>query len=274
MKYGFLGPKGTFSHSAAAFFAKNNETIPYSSIYNALLAAKNGEVDYAVVPIENSTEGSVNTALDSLIFDFDMPIKAQLNLPISESLVAKSDTSLEEITKVLSHTQPFAQCSDFLRKKLPFAETVSVSSTAEAMRLVSESDEKLAAIGNKLSAPLYGLDVLREHIENDDKNFTIFALVSPKKADPDKGAQKTTIAFSVLNEPGNLFKILSIFSIYDVNMTKILSRPMRNRPEEYVFFVDLENGDKKDIEDAMTMVRRKTSFFKLLGSYNVYDLRQ
>lgn len=274
MKYGFLGPEGTFSHSAAAFFAKGEEVVPFSSIYNALSAAANREIDFAVVPVENSTEGSVNATLDSLIFDFDLTIHSRLNMPITESLVAKKDTDFKDITKILSHPQPLAQCSKHLREKLPYAKTLSVASTAEAMRQVADSSEPIAAIGNRFAAPIYGLKVLEEHIEDDSKNFTSFALVSTDKSSSEDGNVKTTIAFSVLNEPGNLFKILSIFSIYDVNMTKIISRPMRNRPEEYVFFVDLENINKKDIEDAITMVRRKTSFFKLLGTYKVHDLRQ
>ncbi|MCD8214280.1 MAG: prephenate dehydratase [Clostridiales bacterium] len=273
MKYGYLGPQGTFSHSAADFFAGEEETVPYSSIYNVLLAVDGGEIDCGVVPVENSTEGSINTTIDTLIFDFDLKMTAQLNMPIAESLVVKEGTRFEDITRVLSHPQPLAQCSHYLRENLPYAETFSVSSTTEAMKQVSESEEPIAAIGNKISAPLYGLRVLRENIQDDSRNFTQFALVSKREAVKPEKTTKTTVAFSVLNEPGNLFKILSIFSIYDVNMVKIISRPMRNRPEEYVFFVELENNNPKDIEESLMMVKRKTSFFKILGTYNLYDLR-
>ncbi len=274
MKYGYLGPKGTFSHSAADFFSNGEETVPFTSIYNVLSAVDSGEIDFGVVPVENSTEGSINATLDSLIFDFDLKMKAQLNMPIAESLVVKEDTAFEDITSVLSHPQPLAQCSHYLRENLPKAETFSVSSTTEAMRQVSQSPEPIAAIGNKISAPMYGLKALRENIQDDKRNFTQFALVSKKAGDKAEENNKTTIAFSVLNEPGSLFKILSIFSIYDVNMTKIISRPMRNRPEEYVFYVELENSSVKDIEESLTMVKRKTSFFKILGTYKLYDLRK
>ncbi|MCD8089375.1 MAG: prephenate dehydratase [Clostridiales bacterium] len=273
MKYGYLGPKGTFSHSAADFFAKGEETVPFTSIYNVLSAVDGGEADFGVVPVENSTEGSINTTLDTLIFDFDLNMSAQLNMPIAESLVVREGTAIEDITKVLSHPQPLAQCSYYLRENLPSAETVSVSSTTEAMRQVSESSEPVAAIGNKISAPMSGLKGLKEKIQDDKRNFTQFALVSKKPCSVSGENTKTTIAFSVRNEPGSLFKILSIFSIYDVNMTKIISRPMRNRPEEYVFYAELENDSPKDIEESLTMVRRKTSFLKILGKYRLYDLR-
>ncbi len=273
MKYGFLGPLGTFSHSAAAYFAGSEQLVPYPSIYKALSAVNDGEADFAVVPVENSTEGSVNATIDALIFDFSLFIDAQLNMPIEEGLFAKTKLELSEIKKVLSHPQALAQCAVFIRENLPEAEVISVASTSEAMRVVANSDEPIAAIGNKFSAPLYGLETLRERIQDSNKNFTRFALVR-KDAPKEAGERtKTTVSFSVSNEPGCLFKILSIFSIYDVNMTKLISRPMRDKPEEYVFFVDLENDDLKDIADALTMVKRKTSFYKLLGSYNIYDLR-
>ncbi|MCD8159341.1 MAG: prephenate dehydratase [Clostridiales bacterium] len=273
MKYGYLGPKGTFSHSAADFFAKNEETVPFSSIYKVLSAVDGGKIDCGVVPVENSTEGSINATLDTLIFDFNLKMTAQLNMPIAESLVVKEGTAFEDIKRVLSHPQPIAQCSHYLRENLPWAETITVSSTTEAMKQVSESSEPIAAIGNKISAPMYGLKVLRESIQDDKRNFTQFALVSKKEDSKPGENTKTTVAFSVANEPGSLFMILGIFSIYDVNMVKIISRPMRNRPEEYVFFVELENKNAKDIEDSLTMVKRKTSFFKVLGTYNLYDLR-
>ncbi len=273
MKYGFLGPMGTFSHSAASYFAKGEELVPYPSIYDVLLAVNGGEIDYAVVPVENSTEGSVNATIDALIFDFSLFIDAQLNMPIEEGLFAKDDIELSDIKKVLSHPQALAQCSAFLRKNLPNAQIISAASTSEAMRIVSESEEDAAAIGNKISAPIYGLKILREKIQDSDKNFTRFALVRKNAPSEASERTKTTVSFSVSNEPGCLFKILSIFSIYDVNLTKLISRPMRDRPEEYVFFVDLENDDLNDIRDALTMVKRKTSFYKLLGSYNIYDLR-
>lgn len=274
MKYGYLGPEGTFSHSAACFFAGEEDTVPYSSIYGTLSALSEGSLDFAVVPIENSTEGSVNAAVDALIFDFDLSVKAQLNLPISESLAVKPGTAFNDITRVLSHPQPIAQCCQYLRENLPDIPTETTSSTAAAMRLVAASDEPIAAIGSKTAAKLYGLEVIKPHIEDNKSNFTQFALVSKDTTHPAQYKERTTIAFSVFNEPGTLLRILTVFSMFDLNMIKILSRPMRNRPEEYVFYIDLENADKKDIDDALTMVKRKASFFKVLGTYDIYDLRK
>ncbi|MCD7854762.1 MAG: prephenate dehydratase [Clostridiales bacterium] len=274
MKYGYLGPRGTFSHTAADFFAQNEETVPFPSIYAVLSALSEGSVDFAVVPIENSTEGSVNASVDSLIFDFDFSLKAQLNLPITENLAVKPETKFEDITKVISHPQPIAQCSRYLRNNLPEVPTETVSSTAAAMQIVAETNKPLAAIGGAKAAELYGLKVIREHIQDNDSNFTQFALVSRDTSHPTEYKERITIAFSVFNEPGTLLRILTVLSMFDLNMIKILSRPMRNRPEEYVFYIDLENADKKDIDDAFTMIKRKASFFKFLGTYDIYDLRK
>ncbi len=273
MKYGYLGPKGTFSHSAALHFGGEKQIVPFSTIYAALNAVQTDEINYAVVPVENSTEGSVNATLDSLIFDFDLYINAQLNMPISENLMVKHGTKINDITKVVSHNQPLAQCSGYLRQNLPNVPTQAVSSTAAAMKLAAESSEPLAAIGNKISAKIYGLEILKEDIQDDKSNFTQFALVSKKNNETAENCLKTTVAFSVTNQPGGLLNILTVFQVYDVNMTKIISRPMRSRSEEYVFFIDIENTNKEDIASALKMIKRKSSFYKLLGTYSIQDLR-
>ncbi len=273
MNVAYLGPRGTFTEMAAKILGKGSNFIPYHSFYEALIAVEKGEADEAVVPVENSIEGVVNGTADCLIFDVELYIQELLILPIRQCLIAKNDTALNEITHVLSHPHAIPQCRDFIEKYLPQADIITESSTAEAVRKVSESDEKIAGIGAAAAAELYGLNVLAEGIQNTDNNFTQFVRVSKSK-NMDYVKEKVTICFSTNDEPGALYKILDIFSIFDINMSKIASRPMRNRPMEYVFLIDLDvNNNSKDIEDAIKLIERKSSFCKNLGCYDVRDNR-
>lgn len=273
MKVAYLGPRGTFTEMAAAILEKDNEIIPYHSFFEALMAVEKGEADEAVVPFENSIEGVVNGTVDCLIFDVDLYIQELLILPIRQCLIAKEGTDIKSISRILSHPHAIPQCSDFIEKYMPCAELVSESSTAEAIRKVSEAEEGVAGIGAQCAAKMYGLSVLAEGIQNTDNNFTQFLRVS-KKRNLEYVKEKVTMCFSTTDEPGALYKILDIFSIFDINMSKIVSRPMRNRPMEYVFLIDLDvDNNSKDIEDAIKLIERKSSFCKNLGCYNVIDNR-
>lgn len=273
MKTGYLGPQGTFTEMAAKLMSRDNEIIPYHSFSEALMAVEKCEADEAVVPFENSIEGVVNGTADCLIFDVDLYIQELLILPIRQCLIAKEGTKTEDITRILSHPHAIPQCRNFIEKYMPQAELISESSTAEAIRKVSESDYGTAGIGAQCAAEMYGLSVLYEGIQNTDNNFTQFLRVSKKK-NLEYIREKVTICFSTTDEPGALYKILDIFSIFDINMSKIVSRPMRNKPMEYVFLIDLDvNNNSKDIEDAIKLIERKSSFCKNLGCYNVTDNR-
>jgi prephenate dehydratase len=162
-----------------------------------------------------------------------------------------------------------------LRKNLALATRKTVSSTAEGMKIVANSENRdIAAIGSKNAATLYGLEVLAEGIQDTNNNFTQFARVSKTKTDKIVNNKKCTICFSTENKPGYLYKMLEIFSIYDINMSKIASRPMRNKPMEYVFLIDIDVYDNAaDVEDAIKLLKRKTSFFKNLGVYALCDKR-
>lgn len=277
MNLGYLGPRGTFSEQAAMTMAPGENIIPYHSFWEALEAVKENKLDGAIVPIENSIEGTVNATVDSLVFDVELYIQKLLIMPIEQCLLGYKGMKFEDIKTVMSHPHALPQCKQFFRKHMPQADMVTTSSTAEGIRLAagSQKHEGIAAIGAKTAAELYGLEILAEGIQDNDSNFTQFILVSKNNtASPEMG-KKTTLCFSTEDKPGSLYKLLDIFAIFDVNMSKIVSRPMRNRPMEYVFIIDLENeNNEKDVRDALTMLERKTPFYKNLGFYNVIDKRK
>ncbi|MDR1538732.1 MAG: prephenate dehydratase [Clostridiales bacterium] len=289
MKIGYLGPQGTFTHQAALIIRDDwlescrdsmadalpeeescssyPEVCDLPAIEDVMQGVSDGILDLAVVPLENSTEGVVNITLDSLIFDQDLHIKRQLTLPISHCLMRKPGAIQGDPEKIYSHSQSLAQCRRYLRSRFPGAELVHMPSNAEAARFVKGSGGNFAAVGPKLAAQIYSLETEACGIQDQASNSTTFAALAKGSGSKAIIAGKTTIAFSTLNKPGSLYKILDIFSLWDINMTKIISRPMKNKPGEYVFYVDLEDYVAKDLEDALTMVRRKTNFFKFLGSY-------
>lgn len=274
MKVGYLGPRGTFSEQAGRILAKGNELVPYHSFLEALKAVENGEVEEAVVPIENSIEGIVNATIDSLAFDVDLYIQELLILPIEQCLIAKNGVKLEDIEKIMSHPHAIPQCKNFINKNLTEVETETRASTAGAIQAVAEGDNKSAGIGAKCAAELYGLEVLAESIQDTDDNFTEFARVSKHKSLEYTNGNIVTICFSTTDEPGALLKILDIFSIYDINMSKIYSRPLRNKPFEYIFIIDLDvDNNEDDFVSAIKLLERKTTFCKKLGCYSIVDKR-
>ncbi len=270
MKVGYLGPNGTFSEQAVLNYSKiysDVELIQFPTIRGVLDAVENGIVDEGVVPFENSIEGVVTTTIDGLIFDDKkLYIKSEVVIGISQNLLVRSDYNGEKIERIISHPQGIAQCDKFLRENFKDTLCEAVSSTGEGARIVSESKEFLASISPKRSAEIYGLKILKENIQDDSSNQTRFVVVtneSPKSLLGDK----TSIVFTTDHKPGELYKILDIFAIWDINMTKIESRPMKHKLGTYCFFIDVEAENKDDLRDALKMVERKTSFFRLLGSY-------
>ena len=274
MDVGYLGPRGTFTEQAAKIMMPNDNLIPYHTFAEALIAVEKGNISSAVVPIENSIEGIVNSTVDSLIFDVNLNIQRLLVLPINQCFIAKKGADIKNIKKIYSHPHAIPQCKKYLSKNFIEADTISVSSTAEAIKFVAETDENVAGIGNSAAAELYGLEIIQESIQDTDDNFTMFILVSKNKTNDYAPGKKITLCFSTENKPGSLYKLLDIFSIFDINMSKIYSRPMKSKPMEYVFFIDIDIEDNvKDIQDALKLIERKTTFFKNLGCYNTIDIR-
>jgi prephenate dehydratase len=275
LRVAFLGPAGTFAEEALRVSAPAGELeeIPYPTVYETVMAVQNGEVDRAVVPIENSLEGSVTATLDALAGEADrVRIAAEVVRPIAHSLIARPGLAVGDVRRVISHPQAIAQCAGFLRKALPDAETGSAPSTAEAVRLAAESDEPIAALGPRLAAELYGCDILAEGVEDRSDNSTRFVWLAPDGVAPTDRPTKTSIVFWGFNDesPGALVGVLGELAGRDVNLTKIESRPRRVRLGHYMFFADLEGaGDEPPVRDALDALGARVQALKVLGSYPV-----
>ena len=273
LKFGFLGPGGTFTEEAVAKYPLAAEAvlIPYPSIPEVIMAVAQGQVQEGIVPTENSIEGAVNVSLDMLVHQVDLQIKYEVVLPVQHNLLARPGTKIEDVEIVYSHPQALAQCANFTSGRLSQAAVRSTTSTTVAASLVSESQEKWAAIGTKTAAQLYGLEILVEGIQAVNDNYTRF-LVLAQDDHPPTGQDKTSIAFAQQKDrPGGLYSIMGEFALRNINLTRIESRPTRKMLGEYIFFLDLE-GHRKDevVREALEQVAEKTTFFKILGSYPRY----
>jgi prephenate dehydratase len=273
VRVGFLGPAGTYAEEALRASAPGVvDEVPFATVYETVMAVQSGSVDRAVVPIENSLEGSVTTTLDTLAGEADrVRIVAEVVRPISHSVVARPGVRLGDVVRVVSHPQALAQCRRFLRERLPAARTESAGSTAEAVRLVAGSEEPLAAVGTRLAAELYGCEVLAEGVEDGAGNLTRFVWLGPEGAEPLGGVpDKTSVVFWGFNDesPGALVGVLSELADRSINLTKIESRPRRMRLGHYMFFADLDGAeDDERVAAALEGLRRRVETLKVLGSY-------
>lgn len=278
MRVTYLGPPGTFTEDALSDAAPDAgvEAIASPSVYAAIVAVEAGEADRAFVPFENSIEGAVRATLDTLAFDASgVTLVGEHDFPISHCLIARERMPLERIELVLSHPQATAQCARFLREHLRRAEVRAVSSTAEAVRLVSESAEPWGALGAASAAELYGAAVLRDGVEDEPDNVTRFVWVAPAGTDlpPGDGRPwRTSLVFAELGEdkPGALVDALQAFSGQGVNLTRIESRPRRSGLGRYMFFLDLEGGVTDErVAAAIDALREQAESVRILGSYPV-----
>ncbi|MDF2523038.1 MAG: prephenate dehydratase [Clostridiales bacterium] len=273
---GYLGPNGTFSHEAYNEYVKKSgiggsvKPCEYNNLADILLDVQNGSLDEAIVPIENSLEGAVNATMDILASEADLKIKAELVIPIKANLLIKKGMQVKDISCILSHPQPLGQCRNYIATNFPGVEVVSVYSTAGAAVEVANGRKGCAAIGTKVAAEVYGLEIAASDIQDMDNNLTRFVVVGKEDCSI-SGVDKTSIVFSTEDRPGSLYRILDIFSLWDINMTRIESRPAKNKLGKYIFFIDIiGHKEEEDIREALAMVKRKTSFYKLLGSYPIF----
>lgn len=268
-KLAYLGPSGTFCEQAARRWAAKGswELVPYGSIDQVMAAVQSQSADRGVVPIENSCEGSVNQTLDLLAYEYDLQICAEIVLPVQHNLLARAGVRAEEITRVLSHPQAFAQCRKYLAAHFPHQEYVDVSSTAEAARRVAESREPWAAIGTSNAAAEYGLEVRAECIQDRKHNETRFVVLG-RESSPLLHPAKTSLVLYLLNQPGALYKALEQFYRHNINLTKIESRPAQTRIGDYLFFIDID-GHQQDpsVREALAGLKSITRELKILGSY-------
>jgi prephenate dehydratase len=284
MRAGYFGPEGT--HTQEALLADTAglqlDLVPLATIYDTVMAVHEGAVDTALVPIENSLEGSVNATLDALAMETDdVMIVGEVVQPIRHCLIARTSLELSEIETVVSHPQANAQCARFIRTRLPQAQVMAGSSTADAVRVVAEHDGPWAALGNRLAAERYGCQVLRAGVEDVAENETRFVWLArtgtppggPRvlaSGSPPLGPWKTAIVFWGLGSeaPGWLVACLSEFAQRGVNLTRIESRPRKQGLGRYMFFADLEGheGDAP-IAAGLAGLRDHVERLKVLGSY-------
>jgi chorismate mutase/prephenate dehydratase len=265
LRIAYLGPAGTFSHAAVSkHFGQFVEALPYATIDEIFRAAEAGQADYAVVPVENSTEGAVGRTLD-LMYATELSICGEIKLRVQQNLLSYAP-ALTDIVRIYSHAQSLAQCALWLARHLPGAARIPVSSNAEAARLAAQ-EEGSAAIAGEIAASIYGLAVLAPHIEDEPNNTTRFWVLG-RQAVPPSGRDETSLVMSAANRPGAMHALLEPFARHGVSMTRIESRPARTGLWEYLFFVDvLGHRDDAAVAAALAELSSKAPFLKLLGSY-------
>jgi prephenate dehydratase len=283
MRVGYLGPEATFTQQALLASAGGIELdlVPLSTIHDTVMAVESGLVQRALVPIENSLEGSVNATLDALAIETeDVAIVGEVVHAISHCLIARTALELTQIEAVVSHPQANAQCARFIRSELPHAHVSAASSTAEAVRIVAGHQGPWAALGTRLAATRYGCEVLRAGVEDVADNETRFVWLGPigappggpGAAEPPAGPWKTAIVFwGVGSEaPGWLVACLSEFGDRGVNLTRIESRPRKQGLGRYMFFTDLEGRDTEPpVAAALEALRTHVEGLRSLGSFPV-----
>jgi len=264
----FQGEKGAYSEIAAKkFFGDKIKLSPSFSFNDVFSKGKNSQVDLGVVPVENSLYGSVFETYD-LLLHYSLTIIGELNLQINHCLTARKKYTLKEIKKVYSHPQALGQCSDFLRT-LKKARVIPAYDTAGSSLIALENTEEVvAAVTSKEAAAIYGLKILKSNIQNNQENYTRFLVISRKAKNGDYDKPKTSICFELKSMPGSLFRALSVFALRDIDLVKIESRPIPQKPFQYVFYADLVGSIKdKKINLALKHLAEISVNIKNFGSY-------
>ena len=264
----FLGPPGTFSEEATLRYDPEAQLLPFVSISAVAAAIDSGMADEGVVPIENSLEGSVPETLDVLIHDSRLSVRNEIVLPIEHLLLARPGTKPSDVKIISSVPQALAQCRGFIERCFPKAALEAALSTAAAVE-ETVGRENAAAIGNRRAAELYGAEVLAEGIQDRSSNLTRFVVLA-NEDHPPTGDDKTSLAFAfaVEDRPGLLVSALEEFSGRGINLSKIESRPSKERLGVYIFLADLDgHRTEETLTESLERVREKCSFFRILGSY-------
>ncbi|MGE3843893.1 MAG: prephenate dehydratase [Vicinamibacterales bacterium] len=270
MRIAFQGEPGAYSEAAALRYRPDCTPLPCPAFEDVFAAVEGGGANYGILPIENSIGGTIHRNYDLLI-THQLRIVGEVELPVLHNLVGLPGTSLDGVRHVYSHPQALAQCDRFLRS-LSSVEVVATYDTAGSAKLVSErNDPTMAAIASERAARVFGLSIIKAGIQDFADNITRFLIVDrvPRGEDaaaPD--ANKTTIVFSLPNEPGNLFKALSVFALRGIDLTKLESRPIPGRPWEYLFYIDLGIGSAEVVcGRALAHLAEFASSLRVLGTY-------
>ena len=270
VKAAFQGELGAYSEMAVYnFFGQNIEVKPCKSFDDVFESVKLGKVNYGVVPIENSIEGSVNRTYD-LFLEYDLKVCGEIIIRVSHCLIAHKNSKLEQIKTVFSHPQALAQCRKFLEQHN--LKAISTFDTAGSVKMIKE--EKMmdsAAIASERAAKIYDMAILEREIEDVKNNSTRF-FVLDKQDSPYSGEDKTSIIFAAKSIPGALYKVLKEFADRNINLTKIESRPTKQTPWEYHFYLDFEgHRTETKCQEALKSIKNKTLFIKILGSYKAAE---
>ena len=268
-KISFQGEHGAYSETSALKFFKNEiESIPCLTFHDALEQTESDNSDYAILPVENSIEGSVGQSFDAILSS-NLHAVGEIYLEIHHCLI--SNGKIDEIDTVYSHPQALGQCSDFVQKKS--LKTVPTYDTAGSVKIIKDLNEKsIAAIASKNAAEIYNMPIIKEKIENEPNNVTRFLIFSKHQTESSTN-DKTSIIFSISHEPGALYEIIKEFSNNDINLTKIESRPKKGTTWEYNFYLDFVGHvtDPK-IGSMLDSLKKNTKFLKIIGSYPLAEL--
>ena len=271
LQIAFLGPAGSFGHAAALrHFGTSADFTPIADQIDVFTEVESGRADYGVVAIENSSRGTVRDVLE-MFAGTTLQICAEVILPIDQNLLSTS--SKEQITKVYSHPQPFAQCREWLRENLRGIRQVEVASTSEAAHMAAV-EEGAAAIASKLAAEIYGLRIVEESIMDSSNNITRFLVIGRHTAKR-SGQDRTSIFIAIQDKVGALYEVLTVLQKHQINMSKIESMPAQTKPWEYVFYVDLDGHvDDPKVQAALPQLEELCLHVKLLGSYARSEMTQ
>ncbi|MCK9266627.1 prephenate dehydratase [bacterium] len=269
IKVAYFGPEGTFTQQAAIKqFGEKVEYIPCRTIDNVFKEVEHNRADYGIVPVENSIEGVVTHTLDMFV-DSNLKIVSEVILDVHHFFLSKED-SIKNVKKIFSHPQPISQCWNWITTNLPNIEIVEAESTSKAVQLAS-NEKETAAIGAKVAASIYKMNILAENIEDYTGNVTRFLVVG-KKLSSKTETDQTSIILSIKDKIGALQDILNHFTKSNINLTRIESRPSKKKAWDYIFYLDFI-GHKEDnkIKSVLTELEKETVFLKVLGSYPAKD---
>jgi chorismate mutase/prephenate dehydratase len=261
----FLGPAGTYSEQAVwQQFGQAVQGLPCVSIDEVFRSVEAGTADFGVVPVENSTEGTINRTLD-LLLQTSLTINGEVALPVHHSLMSKSG-KMEGVDRICAHSQSLAQCQAWLNQHYPDIERQAVASNGEAARLASEN-ANVAAIAGEMAAKRYGIAIAHANIQDDPHNRTRFFVIGRLQPGP-CGRDQTSLVLSVPNKPGAVYELLAPLAAHQVSMTRFESRPARTGGWDYYFYVDVEGHvQEAKVASALAALQTQAAFFKVLGSY-------
>ncbi|MBL4933964.1 prephenate dehydratase [Clostridium paridis] len=272
LKIGYGGTEGSFSEEALLkYFGENHKRKSYEEFEGVFVGLKNGEIDYGVVPIENSSTGAVNDVYD-LLRKYGFYIVGEESISITQHLLGCRGAKIDLIKEVYSHTQGLQQSSNFL-KKYPVWKKIPNNNTAIAAKLISETNDcTKAAIASKRAASIYGLEILKENINNEESNHTRFIVIG-KDIENSKEKDRISVVFTLENKVGTLFNMLSYINRNGLNMVKIESRPVGKEPWKYYFYIDFQGNLEEDsVNNTLNLIQKNSSYYRLLGAFKGVSL--